>query len=97
VGAVATGVEALNKNSDLTHAKTNGPSSAATLDSLSSQAHAFALASDIMTAAAVVTGGLTLYFSLRSPARQTSTAPAPVVEGFSLGIGAGRVGVRGEF
>ncbi len=91
-GAIATGVAALAANEDLTHAKADGPSSAGTLSSLSSRAHAFALASDIMTGATVVAGGVTLYFTLRSPAH-----PPASVASFSLGLGPGRLSLQGIF
>jgi hypothetical protein len=92
-GSVATGVEALHANANLTRAKSDGPSTSSTLSSLSSRAHAFAAASDVMTAGALVTGGFTLYFTLRG----SRGAAAPTGANASLGLGLGRVAIDGVF
>jgi hypothetical protein len=81
VGAIITGVLALHENSNLSTAKSAGPSTPGTLGSLSSSAHAFALASDLMTGTAIVAGGLTLYFTVRS---SSAAAPSATV---SVGVG----------
>jgi len=96
-GAIVTGLEALSANSSLTNAK-HGPSTPDSLASLSSRAHSFALACDIMTAAAVVAGVTTLYFELRPHPRMPQ--PAPPAEGsatVSVGLGLGRLVVEGCF
>jgi hypothetical protein len=95
-GAVVTGVVALGANSDLTHAKNDGPSSSGTLSNLSSRARAFALASDVMTGTAVVAAGVTLYFVLRSPSHAAGAAPS-TSPGLSLGLGLARAELQGRF
>lgn len=91
-GAVVMGLEALSANDSLTRAKSDGPSTSSTLGSLSSRAHAFALASDILTGTAVVAGGVTLYLVLRAPPRAASAGPS-----VSLGLGPGRASLEGRF
>jgi hypothetical protein len=93
MGAVATGIEALSANSSLTQAK-SGLTTPNTLSSLSSRARGFALASDVMTASAVVSAGVTLYFALRPAPHARINPPAASA---SLGVGLGRVWVEGTF
>ena len=91
-GAVVTGLEALSANDSLTRAKNDGPSTSSTLTGLSSRAHGFALASDVMTGAAVVAGGVTLVLVLRAPRRAASAGLS-----VSLGLGPGRASLEGRF
>jgi hypothetical protein len=93
-GAIVTGIEALSASSSLSRAKSDGPSTAATLGSLASRAHAFALASDILSGSALLVGGVTLYFTLRAP--RTAPAPAPAASA-SLAVGLGRVSIEASF
>ncbi len=92
--AIVTGVEALTTNDQLTDAKTRGPSTPGALGSLSSRARAFGLASDLSTTAAIVTGGITLYFALRS---RPSQPPPPGLATSSLRIGLGVLSFEGHF
>lgn len=108
-GAIAMGVEALSANSNLSHAKSDGPTTPATLSALSSKAQGFALASDLFTGAAVVALGATLYFTFRpahtSPAggsragstRSLATRAGTPGTSASLGIGPGRISIEGSF
>ena len=96
VGALSTGIAALTANSQLTVAKNDEASSASALNGLSSRAHGFALACDIMTGMAVVTGGVTLYFTvkeLQRPKRDVHAA-GPTA---GLRIGPGRVSLEATF
>jgi hypothetical protein len=92
VGALATGIEALSANTSLSHAKSDGPASADTLNGLSSRARGFAIASDVMTGATVVAGGVTLYFTLRKAPKH-----APARAGMGVELGVGKVSVAGSF
>jgi hypothetical protein len=80
-GAVVSGLEALSANSDLSHAKSDGPTPGPQLDALSSKAHNWALASDLLSLATLGAAGTTLYFTLRSSAPPTvgiAVAPSGV-------------------
>jgi len=77
-GALATGVAALTTNEALTRAKNDGPRSGADLDHLASRAHTFAIASDLLAGAAILTAGVTLYFTLhRAPSAQVGIGITP--------------------
>jgi hypothetical protein len=82
-GGAVTGLMAVSANSDLTHAKNDGPTDGARLDSLSTRAHHFALASDLLMGAGLLTGGVTLYFTLRAP--RAVAAPAVAVRATPTG------------
>ncbi len=90
-GAAATGIAALVADSDLSHAKSDGPKSAAELDHLATRARALAIACDVLTAGALVAGGVTLYLTLRAPRRTTRGGGAELL------VGASSVWVRGTF
>jgi len=62
--ATASGVVALSAASDLHSKKNDGPASASDLDSLSSRAKGWALASDVFTGATVIASGVALYLTL---------------------------------
>jgi hypothetical protein len=91
-GSLATGIEALSTNASLSRAKADAPTSGDSLTSLSSRARGFAIASDVMTGAALVSGGLTLYLTLRQPSRHAPPPASARVE-----LGAGRLSVVGTF
>jgi hypothetical protein len=88
LAAGVTGAIALGALSDLHHAKDDVPSSSSELDSISSRAKAWALASDLCTASAVVVGGVSLYFTLRAAARNDAVR---------VGVAPGGVVLRGGF
>jgi hypothetical protein len=96
VGAVATGIAALTANSQLSVAKNDEPSSSSSLSGLSSRARGFAVASDVMTGMTVLTGGVTLYFTVRELRRPKGELhPAGPTAGVRLGPG--RVSLEATF
>ena len=78
------------------HDKENQPSTAGELNSLKVKARGWLLAADIVGATALVTGGTTLYFTLKRPSRDQS-APHVGMTDFRLGIGPGAVQFNGAF
>lgn len=72
-GAIATGVTGLIAAQELSRLKSSPNPQASVLEQKSSEAAAWFLATDILGGAALVTGGVTLYFTL---ARDTGAAAA---------------------
>jgi hypothetical protein len=86
VGTVVTGVLALQSSKDLADKRDTADVGANALDSASNKTRALALTTDILGAAAIVAGGVSLYLTLRKPSEQVQ-----------VGIGPGSVSVRGSF
>jgi hypothetical protein len=90
-GTAATGVAAIASMNDLEELK----KSATTGDDLASaqsKARALSITADVLGAATIVTGGVTLYFTLRGPssARSPSTTAG-------IGVGPGKMTFSGAF
>lgn len=78
-GALGAGVLAFLASRDLQSARDSYPVSPATLDSKASKVSRYALVADLLGAATVVAGGLTLTYTLtRSPEREVAVALSPV-------------------
>lgn len=90
VGAVVTGVVAVSDASSLKNERNSPTATRDSLDSAESKARTFALVADVCTVAAVVVGGVTLYFTFKKP---SSTASASV----GAVVGPGSLGLRGHF
>jgi hypothetical protein len=95
VGWAVTGIIGVRAASDL-HNALNQPTNGSELQSLKNKARGWLLAADITGAAAVVTGGTTLYFTLKHPNREQPTSHAGV-SGINLGLGTGTVQFSGTF
>ena len=93
VGWAVTGFIGIKAANDL-HNQLNQPSTEAQLQSLKVKARGWLLASDIVGAAALVTGGTTLYFTLKRPSREQPMAQATTL---NLGLGPGAVQLNGSF
>ncbi len=93
------GVAALRSASDLEHGRNTLGTTRRDLDETRSQAAELALAADIVTAAALVCGGLGLYVSLTNRAGPHWTSPQAKEGRPTLGIemGAGTLRVQGAF
>jgi hypothetical protein len=89
-GAVVTGLEALSANSDLSHAKSDTPTPGDQLEALSSRAHHWALASDLLALGAIGAAGTSLYFTLRRPPSSASVS-------VGVAIAPNGVALRGAF
>ena len=86
VGAGVTGVLALSASSRLSDEKDTLPASRAELDSSRSRMRTFALATDILGGATLVTAAVATYLTLRRPSSSVSVGVAP-----------GFVSVKGAF
>ena len=88
LGAVVTGIVALDQSNKLGNEVNQQPITAAEISSTHDKTVGFALATDILAGAAIVAGGVTLYLTLHGKAggAQTSVAVAP-----------GRLGIRTTF
>jgi hypothetical protein len=64
-GAIVMGVDAVHTSAELSDAKSTA-TAGSRLDELASRAHGLAIASDVLTGAALVAGGTTLYFAMRA-------------------------------
>lgn len=87
-GAVVTGVMALSASSDVKSGTYTGKTPPDSLDSSRSKAKTFALVTDVLGAAALVTGGVTLYLTLSSDKKGKET---------TVGVSPGRITVGGSF
>jgi hypothetical protein len=92
VGAVVTGVAALGESRKLTNEIDGAPTAGATIHSTHQTTVTLALVSDILTGAAVATGGVTLYLTL---ARTRPAAPS--ASHAELRVGPGSIALSGAF
>lgn len=90
-GAVASGVVAYSASNELDDQTKTSNTSRAELDDTHDRMRTFAIAADILGAAALVTGGVTLYLSMSQSERSAQTA------GVNLELGPSGVRVRGSF
>ena len=87
VGAVASGLIALQASSNLSDAKKTFPGNASDISTYSSRTKTWAAVSDVCTGLAVVTGALSLYFTLKSgPSSQVG-----------VNVGPGNMALKGTF
>lgn len=87
LGWAITGYVGLKAASDFNTAMQH-TSTKSQLESLSTRAHGWLLAADIVGAATIITGGTTLYFTLRQPSHErplTQTHRSSVQLGFGVG------------
>lgn len=99
-GAIGTGVAALVSAGDLKTARTTPLTSTQTpddkraeLDDLQSRARMLGIATDVLGGAAIVTGAVSLYFTLRKPEQKA----APTVGSVHLGVAPNGASVFGSF
>jgi hypothetical protein len=98
VGAAIGGVVALGASSDLKDQRDKPSSTRSSLDDARSKVKTTALVTDILLGATILTGGISLYLTFRSPSKDTSRGPsAPPSGAFRLGIGPGAVSLGGDF
>jgi hypothetical protein len=74
-GAIVTGIIATGAASDLKEARDAFPGDKSDIDSKASKTTAFALTTDVLGVAAIVLGGISLYFTLTSPSKTGQTKP----------------------
>jgi hypothetical protein len=103
-GAVVTGILALGASSDLKTQRTSGAATRDGLDLAKSKTQTLALVTDILTGAAVVCGGITLYFTIAGGSSSSDAKPAaaPPAGAFykptlNVGINPGGVSLLGTF
>lgn len=89
--ATVTGVLALRASSDLADKRDTPDVGADALEQASSRASSFALATDILAAAALVSGGISLWFTL------DSASPAAATPAAQVGLSPGRITLSGRF
>jgi tetratricopeptide (TPR) repeat protein len=92
-GALISGVLALGSSSEVKDYQNSPAATRAELDDASKRTRTLALVTDLLGGAALVAGGVSLYFTLRSGAERQ--APAPTV--LRLDLGPGSTGVSGTF
>ncbi len=95
VGAVVTGVLALGASSDLASQRQSPTATRGSLDSAHNKTTALALTTDVLTGAAVVALGVTLYTALRkdTPPAQSGS----LVQVLRVGVAGNGVRVLGSF
>ena len=96
VGAGVTGGLALASSSDLATKRETAGTARADLDAASSKTRTLAIISDVCTASAVVAGGVTLYFTLTSPAKPKDDAKTASGD-VRLGVRPGGLSLTGSF
>jgi PEGA domain len=89
-GAIATGLLAYNANNEVNSLRKQTGLTTNEIPSEETTVKAWGIASDVLTGAAVVAGGVSLYFTLR----KTKEAPKPST---TVGVGPGSVVVQGSF
>jgi hypothetical protein len=94
-GAVVTGILAAGKASELDDARNSFPAKKDEIDSMASTTTALAVTTDVLGAAALIVGGVTLYFTLTRPKSSAATSPQP--SGLRLGGGPGKFILGGTF
>ena len=98
LGTVIGGVIALGASSDLKSERDKSGSTRSNLDDARSKVKTTALVTDILLGATVITGGISLYLTFRTPSKETSRGPAaPPAGAFRLGLGPGSVSLGGDF
>jgi hypothetical protein len=95
IGAGVSGGLALSASSDLATQRETAGTSRADLDAASSKTRTLAIVSDVLTASAVVAGGVTLYFTLKGPAKPKADASAQ--RDVRFGLRPGGVALAGSF
>ena len=99
-GAVVTGIVALGKSSDLSdeRGKPAGATSRSQLDDLQSKTKTFALVTDILGGAAIITGGVALYVTLKKSSTTGANLPSPSnATQVGVGVGPSHVALQGTF
>jgi hypothetical protein len=94
--AVTMGILTMKKGSDLSSERDNPSATRDSLDSKLSDKKTFALTTDILTGAAVIAGGISLYLTLtRSSSTPTTTNTGAT--SIDVGVGPGSVAIFGAF
>jgi hypothetical protein len=98
-GAATTGILALGASSDLSdeRAKPAGGTTRTKLDDMESKTATLALVTDILGAAAIVTGGIALYVTLTSKSSRSGASAPPPKPGVDLAFGPSRFALQGRF
>ncbi len=94
VGAVITGILALNASSNLAAQRASATTTRALLDSAQSQTKGLALATDILTGAAVVSLGVTLIVGLSGKKEAPTTG---LLSNLRVGVGPTGARILGNF
>lgn len=96
-GAVASGVLALNAKSDLDD-RLSAPTTPEERDAAEGKVRNMALLTDILAGAAIVAGGISVYFTIKSSRAEPKRPAASVAaKNMRLGVGLGRVNLEGRF
>jgi hypothetical protein len=96
VGAVVVGALAFKAAGDLKDERGRAGATRDDLDSARSKTKSTALVADILTGAAVVVGGISLYLTVSKPSKEQAARPfSPQV--VRVGIGPGSLSLGGEF
>jgi PEGA domain len=85
-GAVVTGILALGASSSLKTERTSGTATRDDLEGAKSKTQTLALATDILAGCAIVTGGLSLYFTLAPGSSSEARSPALTRSGPTLNV-----------
>ncbi len=102
-GAVVTGILALGASGDLKTQRTSGTATRDDLGTAKSKTQTLALVTDILTGCAVVSGGITLYFTIAGGSPSDSKAAAVPPAGafykptLNVGVNPGGVSLLGTF
>jgi hypothetical protein len=96
-GAVITGVIALGKESDLEEANFVGATPTEQLESDRSSMRTMSIVSDVFTGAAILTAGISLYFTISTSGDDPPATAAPSPGLRRVGVGSDRVTLEGAF
>jgi hypothetical protein len=94
VGAVVMGILALGASSSLQEEVKNPSATRDSLDSAKTKTVAFALVTDVLTGAAVVSAGITLYVGLSGPSKKDAPAGQPAASAPRVRVGVTPNGVK---
>jgi hypothetical protein len=93
-GAAVVGVLSLGATSDYNDKRDQFGVTRGQLDDARSKSRTFSITTDVLLGAALITGGVSLYLSLRTPSAQQGKAPA---SSLGIGLGPGSAMLRGTF
>jgi hypothetical protein len=96
-GAAVTGVLALSANSSLEDDRGNLDVPASDVSSQASKVRTLATVTDCLAAAALITGGISLWLTLRSPSAEVAGAKSSGVNALKVGFGANGLSLRAAF
>lgn len=97
VGAVVTGVLALGAQKDLSRLRDDPNATRQSLDDTKSKAQTLGIVTDVLIGAAVVSGAVSLYFTLKKPSSSSASAAATGPAPLSVGVGPTDLRLQGTF